>query len=375
MLDPLIVQSILDSMVDCLVVINHDGEVLFSNRNSDQILGFPPEIIKEKGLGLTFFLVDENYDFNQILINAIWEKRIHDYKEVDYLHPKGEIKRLAATTSYLMDTCDGNDRLIGFVAIFRDITEIHGLREREKRLHEEKQRIAKEKIRSLNKLAMGVAHEIRNPVVTIGGFANRIIKINQDANETRQYALNIMDGVKRLENVVDQMYDWANLPLIKPVKARMSSVIKKSIENVRLKADKRNIQISFTDNTEFDCLEYFDPDLLEIALDKLIDNSIDFSPEGSTIEIRLYANELNIVLEIQDPGSGISETDMEFIFNPFFSTRAVGVGVGLTVVERIVSEHGAKIEVDSKLNFGSTFRILFQKHIDPEVFACQIFDY
>lgn len=374
MIDPLIVESIFDSMADCLIVINHDGEVLFSNRNSDQILGFSPETIREKGLGLTFFLVDENYDFNQILINAIWEKRIHDYKEVDYLHPGGELKRLAATTSYLMDTQQEEDRLIGFVALFRDITEIHMLREREKRLNDEKQRIAKEKIRSLNKLAMGVAHEIRNPVVTIGGFANRIIKTNRNSDEIRQYAMNIMDGVRRLEDVVDQMYDCANLPLIKPIDARMSLVVSKSVEQMRSKAGKRNIEIHFLDNTEFDCLEYFDPILLEIALTHLLDNAIDFSPEGASIAVRLYVHDANVILEVEDHGSGISDSDMEFIFNPFFSTRAVGVGVGLTIVERIVGEHGAKIEVESRPNHGTTFRILFQKHIDPEVFACHLLD-
>ncbi len=374
MMDPLIVDSIFDGMADCLIVINHDGEVLFSNKNSEQILGFLPETIKEKGLGLTFFLADENYAFNQILTNAIWEKRIHDYEEVDYFHPNGEIKRLAATTSYLIDPRQDEGRLIGFVAIFRDITEIHLLREREKRLNEEKQRIAKEKIRSLNKLAMGVAHEIRNPVVTIGGFANRIIKINHDSDEIRQYAMNIMDGVRRLEDVVDQIQDCANLPLIKPVEARMSAVLNNTIQRMRQKADKRNIEIYFVDKTEFDCLEYFDPKLLEIAVTHLIDNAIDFSPEGSSIVVRLFINDLNVILEVEDHGSGINDSDMEYIFNPFFSTRSVGVGVGLTIVERIVGEHGAKIEVESNANSGTTFRILFQKHIDPEVFACHILD-
>ncbi len=373
MLEPIIVKSILDSMTDCLIVINDDGDVLFSNRNSDQILGYSPEDIRDKGLGLTFFLRDENYDFNQILINAIWEKRIHDYKEVDYMHPNGELRRLAATTSFLVDSCNRQDRLIGFVAIFRDVTEVHFLREREKRLNEEKQRIAKEKIRSLNKLAMGVAHEIRNPVVTIGGFAHRILKINQNSDETRLYARNIIDGVKRLEDVVDQMHDCANLPLIKPIQARMGLVIKESVAEMLPKADKRNILIDFIDKTSLDCLEYFDADLIRIAVNQLLDNAIDFSPEGSSVHVRLFSSEDETILEVEDHGAGISDADREFIFNPFFSTKAVGVGVGLTMVERIVSEHGARIEVQTKPGFGSIFRIIFQKHIDPELLSCSIF--
>ncbi len=373
MLDPLIIKSILDSMTDCLIVIDHDGEVLFANRNTDQVLGYSPEHIREMGLGLTFFLKDENYDFNQIFINAIWERRVHDYEEVNYLHPCGELRRLAGTTSFLMDSCNQHDRLIGFVAIFRDVTEVFLLREREKKLNDDKQRIAKEKIRSLNKLAMGVAHEIRNPVVTIGGFANRIIKTNTNSEETIKYAKNIMYGVKRLENVVDQIQDCANLPAMNPVNARMSDTIRKRISEMQSYAEKRNILIHFVDKTNLDCLEYFDTDLLGIAVAKLLENAIDFSAEGSSVEVRLMSNHENTILEIEDHGCGIREADREFIFNPFFSTRAVGVGVGLTIVERIASEHGAKVEVDSQPDVGSTFRIIFEKHIDPEVFTCHVY--
>lgn len=372
MLDPIIVKSILDSMTDCLIVINGDGEVLFANKNSDQILGFSSEDIREKGLGLTFFLQDENYDFNQILINAIWEKSIHDYKEVDYLHPDGEMRRLAATTSFLIDTCEKQNRLIGFVAMFRDITEVFLLRQREKKLNDEKQRIAAEKIRSLNKLAMGVAHEIRNPVVTIGGFANRIIKINQNSEETKLYARNIMDGVKRLEDVVEQIHGCTNLPMIKPVKDRMSNVIASCVGEMKAKALTRNVTINFIDETALSCMENFDPELITIAVNQLLDNAVDFSPDGASIDVRLFSNDDHTILEILDHGCGIPEADLEFIFNPFFSTRAVGVGIGLTIVERIVSEHGAKIEVESHPHEGSLFRIIFQRHIDPEALMCHV---
>lgn len=372
MLDPIIVKSILNSMTDCLIVINDDGDVLFANKNSDPVLGYSPEDISKKGLGLTFFLRDENYDFNQILINAIMEKSTHDYKEVDYLRPDGEMKRLAATTSFLLDTSANQSKLIGFVVIFRDITEVYNLREREKRLYDEKQRIAKEKIRSLNKLAMGVAHEIRNPVVTIGGFANRIIKTDKTSEETKLYALNIMDGVRRLEDVVEQIYGCANLPLIRPIEARMSSVITKCVAEMQIKASLRNITINFIDKTAYNCLENFDPELIKIAVNHLIDNAIDFSQEGGAVEVRLSSNDESTILEVQDHGRGISDSDKEFIFNPFFSTRAVGVGIGLTIVERVVSEHGAKIELESQPDLGSLFRIIFQKHIDPEVLTCHI---
>ncbi len=94
---------------------------------------------------------------------------------------------------------------IGFVALFKDITEIFRLRRMEEYLTKEKARIAHEKISSLHKLAMGVAHEIRNPTVTIGGFAARIPRNPTNSEETRRFAKNIVEDARKLEAVVDEV--------------------------------------------------------------------------------------------------------------------------------------------------------------------------
>ena len=98
------------------------------------------------------------------------KKDIKNYREVDYRHPDGSVRRLAVTTSYLLARGDHESTFVGFVALFKDITEVFRLRRIEHNLVKEKERIDRARISSLHKLAMGVAHEIRNPVVTIGGF-------------------------------------------------------------------------------------------------------------------------------------------------------------------------------------------------------------
>jgi signal transduction histidine kinase len=105
----------------------------------------------------------------------------------------------------------------------------------------------------------------------------------------------------------------------------------------------------------------FDPFLVRLAVVHLVKNSIDFSPEGGLVDVSLSVADEGTVLEVKDSGSGIADQDLEYIFDPFFSTRARGSGMGLAIVERIVREHMGRIEVDSKLGTGTTIRLIIPK--------------
>jgi PAS domain S-box-containing protein len=356
-MDPIIVKNILDSMSDCLVVIDAQGDVMYANKNTKEVLGYSLDELKEKGLGLIFFVREENYDFNQILINAVWNKSVYGYSEVDYYHPEGLRKRLAATTSYLLESIENESRFIGFVAIFKDVTEIHMLREKEKRLLEDRERVSQDKMKSLNRLAMGVAHEIRNPVVMIGGYASRIIKDPNMSEAVKSYARNILEGAKRLELIVDEVQNCANLQDIKPVSGSMKQVILEAIKEITPKAADKNVKIVFNTLQSKSCQSMFDPACVKTALIALLDNAVYFSSDGSVVDVFLDEGEHETILGVKDYGAGIDESDKEFVFDPFFSTKTQGSGMGLALTERIVHEHGGKIQFDSVPGKGSLFRI------------------
>jgi signal transduction histidine kinase len=300
---------------------------------------------------------EENYDFNQVIINAVWNKTVNDYSEVDYYHPEGGMKRLAATTSYLLESNQEETRFIGFVAIFKDITEVHTLRQKEKKLLEDRDRISRDKMRSLNRLAMGVAHEIRNPVVIIGGFASRIMKGPHVDAETRSYAQNILGGAKRLESLVEEVQSCVNMPDIQLITGSMKSVFREIVKEMEPGAARKGIRIVFHNLQSQSKKSRFDPDLIKIALTNLLNNAIDFSHDGSLVDVFLYEGEHETILGVKDYGIGISEADSEFLFDPFFSTKPQGTGMGLMITERVVHEHGGKIQFDSVPGKGALFRI------------------
>jgi PAS domain S-box-containing protein len=357
-MDSLIVNNILHSMSDCLIVLGKNGEVLFANRAVNEILGFSLDELREKGLGLLFFLKEENYDFNQVFVDAIWKKSLNEYREVDYIRPDGSKRRLAATTSYLKAEDGIDPDFIGFVALFKDITEVFDLRKKEKELLLENQIMARDRLESLRKLAMGVAHEIRNPVVTIGGFAIRIAKNEENPAETRSHAENIVQDAGRLEVIVQEVQDYCDLPPMKRTHGDLSHVVSSAIASLDQRAQRRGIDIVLRTDLPADNIAAIDPDLMEIAVGKLLENSIDFSPDSSRIEVSLDKTDVGTIIEVRDSGTGINEADREFIFDPFFSTRTHGSGMGLAIVEKVVQDHRGRTEVESLPGQGTTMRII-----------------
>ena len=327
-MDSSIVSDILDSMSDSILVIGREGEVLYANRITSEILGYSFEDLMGNGLGL-LLSKEENFDFNQIFVEAVRHSSMSYYSEVDYHHPDGAVRRLAATTTYFVKEGDSESTVIGFVALLKDVTEVFSLRRKEQELVQEKQRIDRERIRSLHKLAMGVAHEIRNPMVTIGGFAARILRNEKNLEETRRYAQNIVEEARKLEIVVDEIQQYCNLPEMNPSKGEISVVVGEAVSQMVSVGLHRKVSIRFYDSVPPQQRVTFDPFLVRLAVVHLVKNAIDFSPEGGLVDVSLYLIDEETVLEVKDSGSGIADQDLEYIFDPFFSVcPGLGDGIG-----------------------------------------------
>ncbi len=339
------------------MVVADDGAVLYTNKATERILGCSCEDLKNLGLALVFFVKDENYDFNQIFVDAVWNKKIRDYGEVDYHHPDGSVRRLAATTSYLLADEDCQSSFIGFIALFRDVTDTYTLQRKERALINERERIAKENIRGLQRLAMGVAHEIRNPMVTIGGFAARIGRDESNSEKTRRYAKSILEDARKLELLVQRIQEYCNLPPTKLSKGDLSVLLRGVVSKLAPRGRARNVQVQLHDSTGDHYEIRFDPMLMRKAMLNLVENAIDFSPDGAQVDVSVFRGQEDLVIEVKDTGEGIKQEDLEFIFNPFFSTRPSAAGMGLAVVERVVHEHMGRIHVASQRGEGTTIRI------------------
>lgn len=240
---------------------------------------------------------------------------------------------------------DVNGQFIGTVNIMSDITELKNLRERV---------IKTERMAALGEVAARVAHEIRNPLVSLGGFARRLEKkLNGDLKE---YADIIAKEVARLEDILNEILSFVKETRIRKEYVEAKKIIEDVIFLAQSEIDDRGI-ILVTDFREPIEL-YVDPNRVKDALLNIVKNAMQALENKGTLSLSVFRKNKTCVMEIRDTGPGIAQEDLPFIFDPFFTTKKEGTGLGLTITHRIIEEHDGRIEVESREGEGSVFRLL-----------------
>ncbi|HTU46106.1 MAG TPA: ATP-binding protein [Bryobacteraceae bacterium] len=215
-----------------------------------------------------------------------------------------------------------------------------------------------ERLAALGQLTAGLAHELRNPLGTIKASAEMLTK---DSTRQRPEVMSEMAGyigseVDRMNGLISSFLDFARPLQIRPAKAALRSVVDDVIRQQADLARSRNVEVLA--HLSDDALEFtFDPDMLKLAISNLVQNAIQASSSGQTVEIRAQAAGQEIMIFVADHGKGIEPQHLENIFNPFFTTKPQGVGLGLAIVSKIVDEHQGRINVFSELGVGTTFEI------------------
>ena len=340
-----------------LLVIDSQGEIVTINRAACEILGYTSDTFRGKGWGEIFFEADKNVEFNQVIIEVILEKQVNLHRDVSYIRPTGETLRLSINTSFLQE----NDEIVGLVVLLDDVTELHELHEREKAILEEKNLAQRERTESLKKLALAVAHQIRNPVTSIGGFAARLLNKSDKKGGNAVYLRNILSGTKRLEAIVQGVMDYTEISPDSPVKVPISGVLGKAQARLTEKAIELSKQVNW--NVKIEPIEVLiDPELFAQALDEILLNCVEaFTGDHGTVDIIAFRNGNGTYIEISGTGTGISEQDMPYIFDPFFTTKAVGVGMGLCKAQRIITEHKGDLTVSSSPGKGTKVTVHLPK--------------
>ncbi|MCG2720387.1 MAG: HAMP domain-containing histidine kinase, partial [Thermodesulfovibrionales bacterium] len=197
------------------------------------------------------------------------------------------------------------------------------------------------------------AHEIRNPLVSLGGFARRLEK-KLDGN-LKEYADIIEKEVSRLEGILSEILSFVKETRIIKEMINPHKLMDDVIALVKPDIEEKEISL-VRDSGEAGEL-YVDPNRMREALLNIMRNAIQAVQDKGTITVKTYTKENACIFEITDTGNGISETDFPFIFDPFFTTKKSGTGLGLTITHRIIEEHEGSIMVESKTGAGTTFRI------------------
>jgi PAS domain S-box-containing protein len=214
--------------------------------------------------------------------------------------------------------------------------------------------ILKERLATLGQLAGGVGHELRNPLGVISNAVYYLNMVLPDADETTQEYLDILSlEVRNADKIVTDLLDFARTQVPDKRKVQASALVNQALERLPLPED-----VELITDTPADLPAVFaDPGHVEMVLGNLIANACQAMPEGGklTIEARLEGDQ--VALSVADTGCGISPENMTKLFEPLFTTKAKGIGLGLAISKSLVEANGGSIGAESEEGRGSTFTV------------------
>jgi len=338
-------ETVLHSMMDGVLVSDTDHVLILFNKSAEPLLHVHVGEVYEKRIW-TVIKDEEIADFvKNTLLN---QERVFD-KEFT-LDFGGTTRILSFSVMPLVK----EGKIQGNSIHIEDVTE--------KRSEEARLRRA-ESLASLTTLAAGVAHEIKNPLGSISIHLQLIekeLKTDCDSgNENiRQHLGVINEEVNRLNSIVVDFL-FAVRPMNTQLKENnLNGVVRETIDFIQFELAENNIKIE-EDLCENLCIIMMDEKLLKQALLNLIKNAQAAMPEGGTVSVSSRRKQDHVLLEVKDTGTGISGENLSKIFEPYFTTKEFGSGLGLTVVFKIIREHLGEISVQSKVGEGTTFSMMF----------------
>jgi signal transduction histidine kinase len=231
---------------------------------------------------------------------------------------------------------------------------IGGLRDRERtmqrRLHEAG------RLAAMGKAISGLAHDLKTPLIAIGGFSRLIHRNLEEDSPHREKLGIIVEEVQRLERMIKEMLDFSRPLELHRSQEDMSKVISQSLAIVSNLAQERKVRVEWQSSQNLPLIS-FDAARMKQALINLLINAIEASPEEETVAVYSYRKGRRIIIDVSDQGCGIPVDKKEEIFSPFFTTKENGTGLGLPIVKKIIEAHQGYLEVLQNREKGVIFRI------------------
>ncbi len=239
----------------------------------------------------------------------------------------------------------------GSVVLFRDQSEVRALRREIARA----QRLA-----SVGRLAGGVAHEVRNPLSSIKGFATYFKERHREVPEEVQIADLMVGEVERVDRVIGQLLDFARPVRIRAERTPVAALLSESLKLVEARAEERHVRLQLDVHESVGDFP-LDEDRIRQVLLNLYLNAVDAMAQGGQLTVTAAPAEDRQGLEIRvvDTGGGISEADLAHVFDPYFTTKTSGTGLGLAIVHNIMEAHGGEIRIESRPGQGTVVVLVF----------------
>src|SRR5438552_5967286 len=324
-----------------LLVVNATGIISTSNPAAEQVLGI-------RGLGFRRYseALGKSSGMSRLIAECLASGTIFRREQVEHIPPAGDTRHLGVTISPIRR---GEGKISGAICLLTDLTELAALQQRMQ---------LKENLAALGELSAGIAHEFKNALATISGYAQMIRSESSEA-EALDYAERILEQTRNITHVVTEFLKYARPLEIPDERVALQTMVERVVAEVRetLPQVKIGWEGTFGDAGG-------DEGLLRQALLNLTRNAAEacaLAADGGRVAIRgeiVHGEETGVQrIRVIDNGPGIPANVLPKLFRPFFTTKAKGTGLGLAVVQKIIVQHGGQVEVRNRTEGGAEFII------------------
>lgn len=344
-------RALFERSMDAIFVM--DDKMAFQDANPavEQMLGYTRNDLKRLNVARLFASVDA---LRTIRYTIREQNQLKDY-ETTLISRNGR-KRICLVSIWSVDDVTGTSNW--YQGIIRDVTE-------QKRAQQEL--VLAEKLTITGQIARSIAHEVRNPLTNL---SLALEQLKEELPEDDQYTVVFTDiihrNVERIGQLITEMLN-SSKPRDLDRKPQNLSLIAQ--DTLRLVADRlklKSMQLT-TDFCLLPCIALLDHEQIKTALLNIFINAVEaMEPEQGALRVQTYCtDDEQVCVEVQDNGSGISEENRQRLFDPFFTAKSTGMGLGLTTTQNIINSHKGTIDVFSKLGTGTTFRLCFPRSEPP----------
>ena len=249
---------------------------------------------------------------------------------------------------YIYPVLDKGGKLSHVVLLRRDITQ---------RTYMERRLQQSEKLAAVGELSTYVAHEIRNPLFAIAGFANSLLRSGNLDERSRGKVSIILEESNRLDKILKSLLNFSRPTQGAAGQIDVAAAAEQTMGLMTLGCQKQDIAVRVEVDSGLPLVKG-DPDLIKQCLINMVKNAMEAMPEGGELTLRCHLRGGLVVMELADTGKGILPEHLDQVFNPFFSTKDKGSGLGLAMTRKILDELGGAVELESELGRGTVVRLV-----------------
>ena len=339
-----LLETVFQSIQEGVMVLDAEGRLSYGNRAAERLLGFEAEKLRGHAMGR--YLRDLDWEhLAGPQADAAWSHLLS--REIEVTYPEHRFLSM-----YAVPLQDAQPDGQGVLIILRDIT-----RDRA----QEASLVEGERLNAIKLLAAGVAHEIGNPLnalnIHLELLAREIVPLPRAQREPLAELVQIARSeVGRLDAIITQFLRALRPARPQLVLADAGALLRETLDLMRTDIENRRIEVAIANAEGLPPIPIDPPQIKQVYFN-LIKNALEAMPDGGTMAISFSVGDSYLTLDFLDSGTGIGPGDFNRIFEPYHTTKASGHGLGLMIVQRIVQDHGGQIEVSSKPDAGTRFRI------------------